>query len=90
MTIQFTATHLKVAGKRVRVQYVTGPWVEGVNPDTIKIRPFAGKSHFPSEVRAAFAIENNSDMTTDYFENDSIRLVPGHPHYAAVNAVAPR
>ena len=51
--IEFTATHLKVAGKRVRVSYVTGPWVEGVNPATIKIRPFVGKSHFPREVRAA-------------------------------------
>jgi hypothetical protein len=88
MTIEFTKTHLKVAGKRVRVSYV-GPncWVDGVDPATIKIRPWTGNS-FPREVRAAFAIENNSDATTDYFEGDAIRLLPGHPHYDAVKAVA--
>ena len=88
MTIQFTATHLIVSGKKVRVSYVTGPWVEGVDPSTIKIRPFVGKSHFPREIRAAFAIENNSDMTTDYFESDAIRLTSSHPHYQAVKEVA--
>jgi hypothetical protein len=86
--IEFTATHMIVDRKRVRVSYC-GPnnWVDGVDPTTIKIRPWVGKSHFPAEVRAAFAIENNSDAMTDYFEADSIRLVSSHPLYAAVLAV---
>ncbi len=50
-------------------------------------RPWTGNS-FPKEVRAAFAIENDSDAMTDYFEGDSVRLLPGHPHYDAVRAVA--
>lgn len=67
--VTFTATHVVIARKRVRVSYCRG--------------------HFPAGVRAAFAVENNSDMTTDYFEADCVRLVPGHPHYEAVAAVAP-
>ena len=86
--VKFSQFYLTVAGKRTRVSYNRGPWVEGVNPATIKIRPFP-RSHFGADVRKAFAIENNSDMTTDYFEADCIRLVPGHPHYEAVAAVAP-
>lgn len=86
--IEFTATHMKVNGKRIRVNYC-GPncWINGVDPALIKIRPAVGKSHFPAEVREAFALENNSDMMTDYFEADSIRLLPGHPCYDAVRAV---
>jgi hypothetical protein len=87
--IKFTPAHLIVAGKRIRVSYCAGPWVEGVDPSTIKIRPWTG-NYFPAEVRKAFAIENNSDMMTDYCEGDCIRLTSAHPHHAAINEVAPR
>lgn len=86
--VNFTATHLIVDSKRIRVSYCAGPWVEGVDPTTIKIRPFVGAKRFPIEVRNAFTIENNSDMMTDYFEADCIRLVSSHPLHAAVAAVA--
>lgn len=85
--VTFTATHIVIGRKRVRVSYCAGPWVEGVDPATIKIRAWKGGT-FPTEVRSAFKIENNSDAMTDYFEGDSIRLLPSHPHYAAVAAVA--
>lgn len=80
---------ITVAGKRIGVNYFTGPWImrDGINPDMIKIRPRRGLS-FPAEMRAAFTIENNSDAMTDYFEADCIRLIPGHPHYEAVKAAA--
>lgn len=87
MATKISAKFLTVDGKRVGVSYSAGPWVAGVNPDTIKIRPRA-KSYFPASFRAAFAIENNSDMQTDYFEADCICILPGHPLYAAVKAVA--
>lgn len=88
MAITFTKTHVTVNGKKLRVSY-TGPncWVDGVDPATIKIRPWTG-NFFPAEVRKAFAIENNSDTMTGYFEGDAVRLVPGHPHYAAVKDAA--
>lgn len=88
--IEFTATHMIVNRKRVRVSYCAGPWIEGVDPSTIKIRPWVGSSRFGAEVRAAFTIENNSNGGEDYFEADTIRLVSSHPLYAAVLAVAPQ
>lgn len=41
---------------------------------------------FSAEVRQQFQVENNSDMQTDYFENDSIRVTPDHPLYGQVKA----
>lgn len=86
--VKFSRLYMTVAGKRIRVSYVTGPWVEGVDPATLKIRPWTG-NYFPAEVRKAFAIENNSDTMTDYFEGDCIPLLPGHPWYAAAKVAAP-
>ena len=80
MTIRLTKTALTANGKRVGVRYDAGPWVEGVDPATIKIRLRRGNV-FPAEVRAVLAVENNSDMREDYFEADTIRLLPGHPLY---------
>lgn len=85
--ITITAKNVTVNGKRVRVSYAAGPWVAGVDPATIKIRPWTG-NFFPAEVRKAFAIENNSDATTDYFEGDCIRMLPGHKFYDAVKEAA--
>ncbi|MBN7138972.1 hypothetical protein A7A76_07675 [Lysobacter enzymogenes] len=41
---------------------------------------------FSALVRSHFVVENNSDGMTDYFENDSIRVVPSHPLYPQVKA----
>lgn len=77
---------LTVSKKRCGITIHPGPWVEGVNPDLIKIRP--KKSIFPAEIKAAFVVENNSDGMTDYFESDCIRLLPGHPLYEMAKAAA--
>lgn len=86
MNFSLTQTTLTVNGKRAGIRINAGPWVPGVNPDLIKIRP--RKSYFPTEFAAALRIENNSDMREDYFEKDCIRLLPGHPLYAAAKAAA--
>lgn len=39
---------------------------------------------FSASVHAAFKVENDTDMQTDYFENDRIRVEPSHPLYAQV------
>lgn len=83
---KFSKTFITHNGKRVGVTYAAGPWISGVDPTTIKIRP--RKYSFPAEIRQAFAVENNSDISTDYFEKDCIRIVAGHPLYAQVAAVA--
>lgn len=47
-----------------------------------------GYHAFSVGVCEAFAVENNSDMVTDYFENDKIRVTPDHPLYEQVkNAI---
>jgi hypothetical protein len=78
---------LKADGKRIGITIAAGPWVAGVPADLIKLRP-RGQSHFPREIRTALAVENNSDMTIDYFEADCIRLMPGHSLYGEAKAAA--
>lgn len=70
---------LTVNGKRAGVYIYGGPWIEGVDPRTIKVRCKRGA--FPAEVRKALTVENNSDSREDYFESDCLRLLPGHPLY---------
>lgn len=41
---------------------------------------------FSAGIQAAFNVENASDMRTDYFEQDHIRVEPSHPLYAQVHA----
>lgn len=86
MNANLTATALTVNGKRASIRIDAGPWVASVPADLIKIRP--RKGYFPAEFRAALTVENNSDMREDYFEADCIRLMPGHPLYAAAKAAA--
>jgi len=82
MNISADGRFLIVNGKRAGITICKGPWVAGVPADLIKLRP-RGKSHFPESVTQALKVENNSDMREDYFEADSIRLLPGHPLYEA-------
>ena len=77
---------MSVNGKRCGVFISAGPWIAGVPADLIKIRP--RKSFFPVEFRSAFAIEDNSDSMTDYFEADCIQLMPSHPLYKAAKSAA--
>lgn len=86
MTTKIGSKFITINGKRIGVRYSVGPWVGGIDQATIKIRP--KQYSFPAEVRAVFEVENNSDAMTDYFERDCIRVLPGHPLYAAVKAAA--
>jgi hypothetical protein len=86
--IKLTATNLTVNGKRAGVRIDNGPWIAGVPAGLIKIR--SKKGYFPAEFRSALAVENKSDSREDYFEGDTIRLLPGDAIYqqalAALNA----
>ena len=84
--MKLSAKFLTVNGQRAGIQITAGPWVAGVPAELIKIR--CKKGCFPASFRAALAIENNSDGREDYFEADSIRLLPGHPLYAAAKELA--
>lgn len=43
-----------------------------------------GKGYTSFPLIAGLQIENDSDIMTDYFENDRIRVSPGNTHYQAV------
>lgn len=74
-------------GKRAGIRIDAGPWSEHArHPQQIKIR--CKKGIFPTEIRQAVNVTNNSDMREDYFENDAIVLIPGDALYEAALAAA--
>lgn len=42
----------------------------------------------PAEAYKALNVENNTDMITDYFERDRIRISPSHELFNQVEALA--
>lgn len=82
-TLRFFWNGIKANGGKLQRAFLS---IGGLanHPDgtiTIYARDYSG---FSAEVRAAFKVENNSDMMTDYFETDTIRVMPSHPLYAQV------
>jgi len=84
--VKLSKTFISANGAKAGIRIDCGPWVSTARQDMIKIRP--KKSYFPKEIREAVSVTNNSDMTTDYFEADSIVLLPGHPLYETAKALA--
>jgi hypothetical protein len=84
--INLSQKFLTVNGKRASVSICADPWVDGVPRELIKLR--SRKGAFPAEFREAFKVESNSDIMTDYFEADTIRLMPNHPLYAKAKSLA--
>lgn len=41
---------------------------------------------FSKGVHAAFAVENDSDMQSDYCVTDTIRIIPAHPLYGVISS----
>jgi hypothetical protein len=77
---------LTIDGKRIGIWITCGPWAPGIDSALVKIRPKRG--HFPREWRERLAIENNSDILSDYFEPDCVRLMPGHALYESARRAA--
>lgn len=85
MAIKFFWNGIKGAdGKLQRAWYSDGPW-NNLPSDCITIYA-RNYRRFSKEVAEAFAIENNTDLMTDYFENDKIRVFPTHALFADVKA----
>lgn len=84
--MNISAKFLTIKGAKAGIRIDAGPWVEGVPAELIKIR--CKKGIFPAAIREALAVTNNSDSREDYFEADTIRLLPGHPLYDAAKALA--
>ena len=76
-------------GKLQKAHYSKGNLVSwamekyGFDEDTITIYA-RGYMRFSTEIQDAFTVENDTDIMTDYFEKDRIRVKKGHPLYAQV------
>ena len=72
-------------GKLQRASYSMGSYAHHPK-GTITITIYAKSgTTFSDEVRQHFAVENNSESRTDYFEWDHARVLPDHPLYAQVS-----
>lgn len=92
MTIKFFWNGIKEGnGKLVRCFYSDGE-LRSFPPGTLTIyaRDYGIDGHFGPAMRSAFKVDNGTDTMTDYFETDTVRVVPSHPLYpevlAALNA----
>lgn len=71
-------------GKLQKCWYSDGPFTSHpAGTITIYARDY---NRFSAGVNEAFAVLNDTDMQTDYFETDRIRVTPSHALYAQVQA----
>ena len=83
-SIRFYYNGLRINGEKklVRVFYSVDNDAEGREEVSISARDY---DSLPGDV---FAVSNNTDCYTDYFENDSAVVTPAHPLYKYVRAAA--
>lgn len=88
MEIKFFYNGFKVnKGPLVKTWYSKGGYTpeSGIAEGTITIYARSG-SCFPKELNQVFNIQNDTDIMTDYFEEDRIFVSPTHPLYSDVLA----
>lgn len=86
MTLKFFYNGLKASdGKLQRAHYTKGNYTN-LPEGTITIYKTVahGDYSFSNEVRKIFHVINETDIMTDYFEEDKIRVFPSHHLYNAV------
>lgn len=84
MEIKFLKKGIKIDGKYYPVFY--SPSKNNVNGNaTIYLRTY---EPLPDNVNKILDVENNSDMMTDYFEKDRIRIAPTSPYFEKVEGLA--
>lgn len=82
--LRFLWNGIKVNGKLYRAWYSLGNTYD--YPDdtiTVSARDYGS---FPAEVRAFFHVENDTDIQSDYFDSDRLRICSTHPLYALARA----
>ena len=86
MTVKFFYNGMKVDGVLYRAYYSTGPYNEAskLPVGTITLYAKDYSADFP-EIEGS-TIENDSDIQTDYFETDRMRILPDSPFHAAAKA----
>ena len=88
--IRFFFNGLKVDGGKLQKAHLSliERWTKanGEVVDTHVVLYRRGYGHFSPEVWELFEVENNTDMQSDYFETDRIRIPLGHPLFNAALA----
>lgn len=85
--LKFLYNGIKVdAGKLEGCWYSKPVYTErsGIVVETITVYHNSHCGRFSSGVHDAFAVKNDTDSQTDYFESDTFRVAPDHPLYAVV------
>ena len=74
-------------GKREMCHYSVGPYTpeSGLSADTISITA-RDYLRFSQAIQEVFVVTNKTDIMTDLFDRDRIRVAPAHPLYAQVKA----
>ena len=80
MKVKFMWNGIKVDGTLYRAHYSIGPYTSnsGLPDGTITVYAKDYRS-FPQI--EGLQIENDSDIMTDYFETDRLRIYPGNKYY---------
>jgi len=86
MKVKLLKKGLKVDGKYYPCFYSSAKNNKNGNA-TIYIKSY---DSLPFEFNAFFQVENNTDVMTDYFEKDRIRVSPNSQYFAQVEALAKR
>jgi hypothetical protein len=79
--MKFQVHGIKTAQGFENARYMISTLTNGRTCITICADGYTG---FSGEVREAFAVENDSDIMTDYFVKDSFRVFPEHPLFQEV------
>ena len=78
--IKFVWNGIKINGEFFKCSYGTGPYTAASGLPDDAITMFAAKCKRIPRI-PGLTIENNTDIMTDYFETDRIRILPGSPFY---------
>lgn len=81
MDVKFAWNGLKINGEFHKCSYSEGPYTKasGLPEGTITMYA-AGYESIPRI--PGLSIENETDIMTDYFETDTVRILPNSPFYA--------
>ena len=69
MQIKFMYNGIKIDGKLYKGHWSNGPWITGVEENVTFYR-----SEYGRMPNIGVEVENNTDIQTDYFEQDRIRF----------------
>jgi len=81
--LRFYWNGIKVNGGGLQKAYYSLGNLYDYPEDTLSINARDWRS-FSAEVKGCFVVSNNSDLQTDYHDNDHIRVCSNHPLYPAV------